>query len=150
MTLPKWQPLPVALMVIQMVSMLLAICLHMVRHLGFKMSLAFFSAGTVIEWLFEILNIKFNGIFISEIVYSDILGPRIAGVPIFVPLLMAALLWPTFCCINLILFKRFTYFAKKDNIIFVFVLCMIYGFFHAAYSFAVEPMTTAHGFYKDI
>jgi hypothetical protein len=78
---------------------------HMSKHLGSTLMIAFFTTGAVIEWVFEQANISFGGFIWGDLRYGNIgvFDLHVGDVPLAVPLMMAAILWPAYALVNLAL-----------------------------------------------
>ena len=85
--------------------MLVLLLGHMWKHLGGPLMAAFFATGAAVEWAFEQANITFGGFIWGDIRYGDIgvFDVHLGDVPVPVPVMMAALLWPTYAMVNLAL-----------------------------------------------
>lgn len=97
--------LPVAAQAVTAAALLVLMLGHMWKHLGSALMLAFFATGAVIEWAFEQTNISFGGFIWGDLRYGDIgvFAIRVGDVPLAVPLMMAAILWPAYAMVNLAL-----------------------------------------------
>jgi hypothetical protein len=97
--------LPLAAQALTALTMLVLLLGHMWKHLGTGLMIAFFATGAVVEWLFEQTNISYGGFIWGDLRYGDIgvFNLHVGDVPLAVPLMMAAILWPTYAMVNVVL-----------------------------------------------
>jgi uncharacterized membrane protein len=148
--LPTGELLPPLWAVPHVAAMVFMAGFHCVHHLGAKQAVAFFLVIVLIEGISEQINIAFGGIFFGDLIYHDTLaGPKIGDVPIIVPFAVAALMWPPFVMVNIMLHERAVVIAEKGEGILRFIWrCAILAFVHTAWAFGIEPVTIKMGVYQ--
>lgn len=146
--LPHGSLLPPALLAMQYVAMGAMVLLHIVRHLGVRMAVAYFVGLSVLEFACEVFNILTHGLLYGSLEYTDLLGPEIAGVPIGVPIAMTFITWPIFTLMNLIVHRRVVVFDEGQGLGAIVVFGAICGFVESSLGFTTEPMMQALGAYR--
>ncbi len=145
--LPAGQTLPTPLLMLQMVAIILMFAMHMIRHLGIKLTIALIVMGAVVEMISEIINAA-NGAVYGPFFYSDGLGPKFLGVPVSVPPMFAVLLWPAFAVVNVLLNRRMSVAGLDQGIPRLICFCLIGGFFSSSIWFTTEPLCINMGFFE--
>lgn len=142
--------LPVLPQTITSLALVVAIFGHMLKHLGLKLASAFFLIAVVVEWAFEQANIMFGGFIWGDLRYGDLamLGPRIASVPLMVPVGMVALLWPVYVIINVVLDGKIVVNPRTLRPWQVVWHCVLYGMLHAWIAFLANGFCTKFGVYE--
>jgi hypothetical protein len=125
--------LPLVAQAAMAVSLLILLLGHMWKHLGVRLMLAFFVTSAVLEWAFEQSNISFGGFIWGDIRYGDmgIFSVHLGDVPIAVPVMMAAILWPTYAMVNLALDGRVVIEPRSITWWQGIWRCVLYGMVHS-------------------
>jgi len=146
--LPAGSFLPMPAIIVHVGAMISIAVLHAIYHIGLKGAGLFFSVVIAIEWCCEQINVSFDGIVFGHVIYKDaLLGPKLGDIPLVVPLAFAALCWPTYVLINLILKNSVVFRDRDEKIWSVMWRCLLYAMANASWSFAVEPACLKMGFY---
>lgn len=142
--------LPVAAQTITSLALVVAVFGHMLKHLGVKLTLAYFVIASVVEWAFEQANISFGGFIWGDLRYGAIpmMGPHIGSVPLLVPIGMVALLWPVYVIINVILDGKIVVNPRLLRPWQVVWHCVLYGMLHAWIAFLANGFCTKFGIYE--
>lgn len=146
---PGSMALPVAVQVVNVLAMITFLLGHMLKHLGVKLMIAFFLTAAVIEWAFEQSNISFGGFIWGELQYGNlgVFSVHVGDVPLAVPILMAAILWPTYAAVNLALDGRVVTDPKSmawwQNI----WRCLLYGMVHSWLMLMINGVCEKYGIY---
>jgi hypothetical protein len=111
---------------------------------------AFFFCASGIEWAFEQINISYGGFIWGDLRYgqSAVLGPHLGSVPIAVPLLMAAILWPTYAMVNLALDGRVVVDPRSLTWWQTVWRYTLYGVVHSWYMFVFDALRVKWGLYR--
>jgi hypothetical protein len=133
-----------------------AVCLatllvaHMGKHLGWRLTAVFFATASVVEWVFEEVNIGHGGFIWGDLRYGDltIFSVHIGSVPIVVPLLMAVILWPTYAGVNLALDGRIVVDPRGLTWWQNVWRCVIYGFVHSWMMLLTNGLCEKWGIYR--
>ncbi len=146
--LPAGRVLPPAFAVLHVAAMIFMAGFHSVHHIGAKPAATFFGMMVVLEWLAEQVNISGSGWVFGHVTYDDhLVGPKLGDVPIIVPIAFAALVWPTFVMVNLLLERQVVVLRKREGLLPLVWRCALYALVHTAWSFAIEPTCMATGLY---
>lgn len=146
--LPAGRVLPPAFAVLHVAAMIFMAGFHSVHHIGAKPAGVFFAMMVVLEWIAEQVNISGSGWVFGHVTYDDhLVGPKLGDVPIIVPIAFAALVWPTFVMVNLLLEQRVVVLRKREGLVPLAWRCALYALVHTAWSFAIEPTCMATGLY---
>lgn len=147
--LPAGRVLPPAFAVMHVAAMIFMAGFHSVHHIGARPAGIFFGMMVVLEWLAEQINISGSGWVFGHVIYDDhLVGPKLGDVPIIVPIAFAALVWPTFVMVNLLLEQRVVVLRKREGLGSLAWRCALYALVHTAWSFAIEPTCMATGLYR--
>ncbi|MEB4209534.1 hypothetical protein [Mycobacterium sp. 94-17] len=130
---PGGMGLPIVAQALLTASLLALLLGHMWKHLGSALMAAFFLTGSAVEWVFEQTNISFGGFIWGDIRYGDIgvFNVHLGDVPLAVPVLMAALLWPTYATVNLALNGRVVVDPRSVTWWQNLWRCGLYGLVHS-------------------
>ncbi len=148
-TVPGGSGLPPTAQAIMTVAVVLLLLGHMSKHLGLSLMASFFLCAAGIEWAFEQINISLGGFIWGDLRYghSAVLGPHLGSVPILVPLLMAAILWPTYAIVNLALDGRMVVDPRSLKWWQIVWRCLLYGMVHSWYMFVFDSLCVEWGLY---
>ncbi|OBH49272.1 hypothetical protein [Mycobacterium sp. E2479] len=130
---PGGMGLPIAAQIVMTLSLCVLLLGHMWKHLGGPLMTAFFATGAALEWAFEQSNITLGGFIWGDIRYGDlgVFSVHLGDVPVVVPVLMAAMLWPTYAMVNLALDGRIV--ADPRSMVWWQIVwrCALYGMVHS-------------------
>lgn len=147
--LPAGRVLPPTFAVMHVAAMIFMAGYHSVRHIGAKAAALFFGMMVVLEWMAEQINISGSGWVFGHVIYDDhLVGPKLGDVPVIVPVAFAALVWPTFVMVNLLLEERVVVLRQREGLVPLAWRCALYALVHTAWSFAIEPTCLATGLYR--
>jgi len=147
MSLPQGTFLPGPGTAIHATTMLLMCVVHGVYCFGAYQSIGFFITAMIVEWSFEQANISFGGFIFGKVIYNDeLLGPKLGDVPIFVPVGIYFMCWPSYVMGNIIMHQKVVV-LKEDSIFQLIWRCFIYSMIHTAWSLAIDPACLRYGFY---
>ncbi|AYE96728.1 hypothetical protein C0J29_19960 [Mycobacterium paragordonae] len=130
---PAGMGLPPAAMMVMSAAMMVLLLGHMWKHLALKLTIAFFATASVLEWAFEQTNISYGGFIWGDIRYGHlgVFSVHVGAVPVAVPVMMAAILWPTYATVNLILDGRVVVDPRTLTWWQTIWRCALYGMVHS-------------------
>ncbi|WP_421843147.1 hypothetical protein [Mycobacterium sp.] len=140
--------MPLVAVIVVVAAIVVGLLGHMVKHLGPRLAVVFFVTATVVEWAFEESNIQFGGFIWGDLRYGEILGPHLGSVPVAVPLVMAAILWPAYACVNLVLDGRVVVDPRSMPWWQTLWRFALYAMVHASYAFAFDGLCRQWGIYQ--
>lgn len=128
-------------------AMVLMAFAHSVHHIGLKQAAGFFGTIVVVEWVWEQLNVSYDGFIFGNLSYHDsLIGPKVGDIPFIVPFAFAALCWPAYVMVNLILHGHpIKTSGAEDSLLALVWRCAIFSFVHSAWSLSVEPLIFKFG-----
>lgn len=113
---------------------------HGIINKGTKNTLTFLALSFAISFAAEFIGINFSYSF-GGYSYSDLLGPKILGVPFLVILMWAALIYVAYALSEHILDFRITkHISKKDKFYLAFFSSIVAALAAVAWDFVLDPL----------
>ena len=116
---------------------------HASHTLGWRHAIGFFVIGAVVSWAFEQVGVETGAIY-GSYQYTDVLGAKLAHVPILIPMAWFMMLYPSYVITNLIVDGRPT--GTRGGTLHVLLLAVLGALVMTAWDLLIDPILSGPQF----